>query len=224
MLCPLAYESTASFLRVGRPSGKSGAGSSSEPLSKGERGASARSAHGYLHSRRIPRKSFGGSVPVLALVCMATLPLLANTPKIASTMIDYTANQITITGEYLAPQTGAPTVVLNGVTLAPVFFNSTTVVAIMPVGLLPGSYTLTLRSGKNNKHGNHDSMGNGNAARHGARSNKRNSGDNQDTHELHIPGRRLYYTSGAIYNRPGTLRYCHTSSGHPRQHLRKRRF
>jgi hypothetical protein len=88
------------------------------------------------------------SAVVLALVCMATLPSLADTPKIATTIIDYTANQITITGEYLAPQTAAPTVVLNGVTLAPLFFNSTTVVATMPSGLCPGSYTLALKSGK----------------------------------------------------------------------------
>lgn len=85
------------------------------------------------------------SALVLATVCIATLPLLATSPTIASTQINYTTNQITISGQYFMPTASSPAVVLNGVSLAVLpGFTDATVVANLPTGLAPGSYTLTV--------------------------------------------------------------------------------
>ena len=64
-----------------------------------------------------------------------------------STTIDYTSNLITIKGSSFSPGGGTPTVTLNGVTFALVWFTNTTILATLPSGTAAGSYRLRITNG-----------------------------------------------------------------------------
>jgi hypothetical protein len=87
---------------------------------------------------------------LLALSCpvFAQLsPAASTAPVIVSAVADLVHNQITITGERLAPATGSPVVTLDGTTLTLVSSAATKIVADLPAGLGAGAFELTVNNG-----------------------------------------------------------------------------
>ena len=88
-----------------------------------------------------------------ALLCVGILAfaqrtvMAANLPSVTSAVIDWTTNQITITGANLAPAWGSPVVKLDGIQLALVNYNSTSVLANMPSVPFAWTYRLTVDTG-----------------------------------------------------------------------------
>jgi hypothetical protein len=78
----------------------------------------------------------------LAAVLLAASPMMAQLPRVVSATINYSAtpNQVTISGHDFG--TTAPIVVLDTTTLTLISNDSTTIVANLPIGLVPGSYGL----------------------------------------------------------------------------------
>ncbi len=66
------------------------------------------------------------------------------TLSIYSTVVDTSNNQITVTGQNFSPSGLAPTVKFAGSLLSLVSFSSTTIVANLPSGFAPASYSLTV--------------------------------------------------------------------------------
>jgi hypothetical protein len=96
-------------------------------------------------------KGLRRSAVVLAIVCMATLPLLASSPMITSVTISYgiTTNTITISGTNFG--TGVPMLAMTGgTTLTLLTHTSTQIVATFPNTLAAGSYKLSVTTGKDN--------------------------------------------------------------------------
>ena len=89
------------------------------------------------------------SLVLLAAIFLTALPLLAASPSVTSTTINYalTPNQITISGTNFMSGTTKPVVVLNGTTLTLISSSPTSIVADMPSpALAPGTYTLTIKA------------------------------------------------------------------------------
>jgi hypothetical protein len=80
------------------------------------------------------------AICVLALVQSG----IAATPKIFSTVVNNLRGQINISGQGFDPAGSAPTVTLGKVALKIVAFNDQAITASMPVGLSPGSYSLSV--------------------------------------------------------------------------------
>jgi hypothetical protein len=90
-------------------------------------------------------KGLRRSAVVLAIVCMATLPLLASSPMITSVTISYgiTTNTITIFGTNFG--TAVPMLAMTGgTTLTLLTHTSTQIVATFPNTLAAGSYILSV--------------------------------------------------------------------------------
>jgi hypothetical protein len=68
-------------------------------------------------------------------------------PNILSATYDLAANQITITGRHFTPETGAPSVKLNSMSLTLASWTDSTIVAGTPAGLAPASYALSVNNG-----------------------------------------------------------------------------
>jgi len=93
-------------------------------------------------------KGLRRSAVVLAIVCMATLPLLASSPMITSVTISYgiTTNTITIFGTNFG--TAVPMLAMTGgTTLTLLTHTSTQIVATFPNTLAAGSYILSVDTG-----------------------------------------------------------------------------
>ena len=99
------------------------------------------------------RHCFSTLIP--AVLCAGVLTLAqqnlaaAVTPNIESAVVNSSTNQITITGTNLAPNTGSPTVKLDGTQLTLVTWNSTQILAGLPAGLSPGTFQLTVSTSSN---------------------------------------------------------------------------
>src|SRR6516162_2080497 len=80
------------------------------------------------------------------IFCIAALAIRAEaaTPKIFSTVVNSSNNQITITGQDFSPAGLVPTVVLATSNLVVKSFSNRSVKATLPSGYSPGSYSLTV--------------------------------------------------------------------------------
>jgi hypothetical protein len=83
------------------------------------------------------------SVQLVVILTVLSLSAMA-APKVFSTVVDTTTNQITITGQNFNPSGTAPTVTLANTKLKLVSFTSTTIVATIPTTFVPGTYGLTI--------------------------------------------------------------------------------
>src|SRR5580698_8594263 len=79
---------------------------------------------------------------LLSAGLLAMTAWAATTPVIFS--ITMTSTQITITGTNFSPFGSIPSVALDNISLVVVSYNNTVIVANLPVGLLAGTYRLTL--------------------------------------------------------------------------------
>ena len=89
------------------------------------------------------------SLVLLAAMFLTALPLLAASPSVTSTTINYALNpnQITISGTNFLSGTTKPVVVLNGAPLTLISSTESTIVANMPSpALAAGTYTLTIKA------------------------------------------------------------------------------
>src|SRR5690348_10714523 len=81
------------------------------------------------------------------LLLAATGFQLAHTstaPKVFSTVVDYSTNQIQVAGLDFDPSGVAPSVTLGTTTLTLVSFSPGQITANLPAGLAPGTYRLTI--------------------------------------------------------------------------------
>ena len=86
----------------------------------------------------------------LALLMFAPLFADAATPVVNSGTINYSTNQITLTGNNFQPNKAKPTVSFNGVSLTVSSSSNTQVVATLPSGLTPGTFDLTVTNSGGN--------------------------------------------------------------------------
>src|SRR5580698_5462050 len=84
-------------------------------------------------------------VAIAWLICSAVMAR-AQTPIIASAIVNSTTQQITITGTSLTA-TGVPVVKLDSTTLTLVSSSSTQIVAHLPAGLAAGTYRMSVSNG-----------------------------------------------------------------------------
>lgn len=68
----------------------------------------------------------------------------AATPKILSTVANFSTNQISITGQNFSPSGLAPTVYFASTKLSVVSFSNQTITATLPTGFAPGTYRLAV--------------------------------------------------------------------------------
>lgn len=111
---------------------------------------------------RIPRA--GVLCALAAVLTMSCFSLLAQgpltgsgnapIPTVVTTTVDYTTNLITIIGSNFG--TTKPVVTLDSLTLAVNTYTDTNVVAVLPLTIKPGSYTLQLTNTSINKSGGFD--------------------------------------------------------------------
>lgn len=80
----------------------------------------------------------------MLLVVFCPLLALAASPAVNSGAINYSNNQITLTGTGFEPARTKPIVTFNGVALTVSTFSNTQIVASLPVGLTPGTFDLTV--------------------------------------------------------------------------------
>lgn len=83
------------------------------------------------------------------LFLLATLPAFATTtvtPAVSKGTINYSSEQVTLTGSGFEPATTAPTVTFNGASLKIDSFTNTQVVATLPAGTPAGTFTLTVKN------------------------------------------------------------------------------
>lgn len=96
---------------------------------------------GFFRRRFAAHKAYGG---LLTLAITSSLAHGATKPTIFSAVVNFSKNQLTITGENFSPHHSAPVVSLDNSTLALVSFSDTDAVATLPSGLASGSYRLTV--------------------------------------------------------------------------------
>ena len=92
-------------------------------------------------------KGVAGAAVLLTTLFLMASPLLASSPTLISTQINYstTPNQITIIGQNFLHGTTQPTLSLDGDSLTVISATDTTIVANMPnPALPPGTYTLAI--------------------------------------------------------------------------------
>ncbi len=90
--------------------------------------------------------------PTAALFLFVVSPLfaVAATPAVNSGTINYSTNQITLTGSGFQPNKAKPTVAFNGIALTISTVSNTQVVATLPTGLTPGTFDLTVTNSQGN--------------------------------------------------------------------------
>jgi hypothetical protein len=83
---------------------------------------------------------------IASVLLLVFCPLLAvaATPVVNSGAINYSTNQITLTGTGFEPAKTKPTVSFNGIALTVSTFSNTQIVANLPAGLTPGTFDLTV--------------------------------------------------------------------------------
>ena len=87
----------------------------------------------------------------LLLFAFFSLPALAaTTPLVDSGTINYTTNQITLTGTGFEPAKAKPTVSFNGIALTVSTFSNTQIVATLPAAMVPGTFDLTVTNSQGN--------------------------------------------------------------------------
>jgi len=91
--------------------------------------------------------------PLLApFVLVASLLATAATPVVNNSIINYGTNQITVNGSGFAPDSSAPKVLFNSVTLTLVSFTNAQIVASLPTGTSAGSYRLRITNSEQNSY------------------------------------------------------------------------
>lgn len=87
-----------------------------------------------------------------AVLLLSSLFAAAATPVVNNSVINYSVspNQITINGSGFQPQSAAPTVLFNNVTLTLGSFSNAQVVANLPTGTSAGSYRLRITNSQGN--------------------------------------------------------------------------
>jgi hypothetical protein len=86
----------------------------------------------------------------LFLLILAPLFAVAATPVVNSGTINYSTNQITLTGSGFEPNKTKPTVAFNGSALTVLTFSNTQVTATLPTGLTPGTFDLIVTNSQGN--------------------------------------------------------------------------
>ena len=86
----------------------------------------------------------------LFLLILAPLFAFAATPVVNSGTINYSTNQIMLTGSGFQPNKAQPTVAFNGSALTVSTFSNTQVTATLPAGLTPGTFDLTVTNSQGN--------------------------------------------------------------------------
>jgi hypothetical protein len=86
----------------------------------------------------------------LFLLILAPLFAVAATPVVNSGAINYSTNQIMLTGSGFEPNKTKPTVAFNGSALTVSTFSNTQVTATLPAGLTPGTFDLTVTNSQGN--------------------------------------------------------------------------
>ena len=86
----------------------------------------------------------------LFLFVLAPLFALAATPVVNSGTINYSTNQITLTGSGFEPNKTKPTIAFNGGALTVLTFSNTQVTATLPTGLTPGTFDLNVTNSQGN--------------------------------------------------------------------------
>jgi hypothetical protein len=86
----------------------------------------------------------------LFLLILAPLLAVAATPVVNSGTINYSTNQIMLTGSGFEPNKTKPTVAFNGSALTVSTFSNTQVTATLPTGLTPGTFDLTVTNSQGN--------------------------------------------------------------------------
>lgn len=87
---------------------------------------------------------------IAAVLLLTSLFAAAATPVVNNSTIDYTAQQITISGSGFSPKGIAPAVLFNNVAITPVSFSDSQIVAPVPSGTVPGSYRLRITNSQGN--------------------------------------------------------------------------
>ena len=91
---------------------------------------------------------------ILVVALLLFAPMLAVSalaaPAVQSGIINYVTNQVTLTGTNFEPGKAKPTVLFNGAALTVTSFTNTQVVAMLPTGLTPGTFNLTLTNSAGN--------------------------------------------------------------------------
>ena len=86
----------------------------------------------------------------LFLFVLAPLFALAATPVVNSGTINYSTNQITLTGSGFEPNKTKPTIAFNGGALTVLTFSNTQITATLPTGLTPGTFDLNVTNSQGN--------------------------------------------------------------------------
>ncbi len=86
----------------------------------------------------------------LFLLILPPLFAVAATPVVDSGTINYSTNQIMLTGSGFEPNKTKPTIAFNGSTLTVSTFSNTQVTATLPTGLTPGTLDLTVTNSQGN--------------------------------------------------------------------------
>ncbi len=86
----------------------------------------------------------------LFLLILAPLFAVAATPVVNSGTINYSTNQITLIGSGFQPAKAKPTVSFNGAASTVGTFSNTQIVATLPTGLTPGTFTLVITNSQGN--------------------------------------------------------------------------
>jgi hypothetical protein len=90
------------------------------------------------------------AIAAMFLLLLAPSFAVAATPVVNSGTINYSTNQILLTGTGFEPNKTKPTVAFNGAALTVLTFSNTQVTATLPSGLTPGTFDLTLTNSQGN--------------------------------------------------------------------------
>jgi hypothetical protein len=93
------------------------------------------------------QQEIGVAIACMTMAAMSVAQAASTAPVIVSAAINSSANQITITGQRLAPATGSPVVKLDGTALTVASSSAMQIVAGMPAGLGAGTYQLSVSTG-----------------------------------------------------------------------------
>ena len=74
----------------------------------------------------------------------AQIGFAASAPKVFSTVVNYSKDQIFATGQNFSPSGLAPTVIFATTMLAVVSFTNKSVTATLPKGFVPGTYSMVI--------------------------------------------------------------------------------
>ncbi|HTB97587.1 MAG TPA: IPT/TIG domain-containing protein [Terracidiphilus sp.] len=88
--------------------------------------------------------------PVLSLLCAPLFALAATAVVVNSGAINYSTNQVTLTGTGFQPAKAKPTLSFNGAALTTTTVSNTQIVATLPTGLTPGTFSLIVTNSQGN--------------------------------------------------------------------------